>query len=105
MIFHIKLPQLFGIVKNFSYVCTMIYAVEITEGMSHEIYSYIHFVTHDKALAERWVERFNKIIDDNRDRVTEAYNRDEDCFWCDWIVYENPHAEVREIEYRDGKDK
>jgi len=84
----------------------MIHIVEILEGSSlGNIHPYSVFATHDKEFAHKWAERFNNIIDNNTNRVTEIYNREEDCFWCSYIIHERPFARVKKIKYRDGKNR
>lgn len=79
-----------------------LYIVKIATGQCEDYYEAFQFATTSKGKAERWVERFNKIIDDNRERITDSeldsdYNS---LFWHNYIVYEEPAALIEETELR-----
>jgi hypothetical protein len=76
------------------------YLVEILEGSVHECYHNTVFVTEDKEKAENWINRFNSIIDLNRRRISDNYDKDIYCLWCDYVIYESPFAKLKIIELR-----
>ena len=58
------------------------------------------FVTQDKKKALSWVNRYNKIIKDNTDRINRFKFKKKEPF-CYWLIqYEQPVAIVKEVELR-----
>lgn len=86
--------------KNKSYIVT------ITTGSSWDRDTYNKFVTLDKEYADTWVEKFNRIIENNKERIDkfaetpEFYNDETQLFWAEYIHYQSPSARVEEIELR-----
>jgi hypothetical protein len=74
-----------------------IYTATLTQGRYEDYYETIIFATFDKNKAEAWVDRFNRIIKENEERI---FNSDEDYFWNNFIRWENPIAIVQEFEVR-----
>lgn len=83
---------------------TVIYLVMVCNGQ-HEDYTERHiFATTDKDKAEKWRDKYNRIIDNNKDRINHYYD-DGDYnkpvpFWYEAINWDFPTAQVREIELR-----
>lgn len=79
------------------------YLVIVATGSYDDYTENVKFVTDDKTVADTWVARFNKIIDDNRERINDFPIQDpenEEPFWYWLIQYYYPNAMVRETEYR-----
>jgi hypothetical protein len=91
---------------------TVIYLVMICSG-AYEDYTERHiFATADKEKAEKWQDKYNLIIANNKDRISKYYT-DQDWhelsngsfrkpfpFWYTEIRYYKPIAKVVEIEWR-----
>lgn len=63
------------------------------------------FVTDNKEYAEYWVNKFNRIIDNNAERI--MCNFDDEgtrkiLLWEAFIVLDKPIAGYKEIEFREG---
>jgi hypothetical protein len=72
-----------------------IYIVYTGSGSYQDYYEFIKFVTFNKSKAEKWVARFNKIVDDNKDRIRKYYQGDmisREPFMGDLIYYNEPNA-------------
>jgi len=76
------------------------YLITIVSGIPHETNTTDVFVTQDKAKAQKWVDRYNRIIDENTERIVQAYNDDRQCYQLDFIYYERPFAHFTEIDFR-----
>ena len=79
-----------------------IYLVIIVTGDSHDYIYHSHFATTDRDLALEWIDRFNKIIEDNEERIIK-YDidlNDNTPFWHDYITYDKPMAMLEEIKIR-----
>lgn len=82
------------------------YIVVITEGGAYEWSDYNKFVTDDKEKAEKWVEKFNRIVDNHIERInkfvrSDAFMKSEKEFSLhEHIYYNGPSASFREIEKR-----
>lgn len=54
------------------------------------------FYTEDEDTARKWCERYNKIVEDNRERLETYYDYEgyykEELFMHDYIVYREPRA-------------
>lgn len=63
------------------------------------------FASFDKDKVIKWCDKFNSIIDRNRDRISKYYeNGDYDkkeLFWYDFVYYNDPLATFSEVEYRE----
>lgn len=62
------------------------------------------FVTNNKEKALLWVEKHNRLIKENDDRLRDYVFKEgqqKDPFWYDYIVYYEPVAILRTVEYRD----
>lgn len=80
-----------------------IYQVEIRSGEYLEEYYYTTiFCTLDLCKAERWVNKYNTIIKNNKKRLKNfkftSYTNEP--LWYQSIVYENPVASFKEVEMR-----
>ena len=83
---------------------TVIYLVMVCSG-EYEDYTERHiFATKDKKRAEKWRDKYNRIIDSNKDRINHYYDDQNwskpEPFWYDEINWYSPAAQVREIELR-----
>lgn len=79
------------------------YLVVVATGCYDDYIENVIFVTNDKDKADSWVTRYNKIIDDNLDRIREFPIQDpenDEPFWYWLINYQDPFAKVIESEYR-----
>ena len=60
----------------------------------------------DKDYADSWTEKFNRIIDDNKERIAifinsgAFLNSDKEYCFHEWVYYSDPSARVEEIELR-----
>lgn len=77
-----------------------LYLITITTSLWGDIWIIPHFATLDKEKAEKWVERFNRIVEDNRERLNnfDLNSSDNTPFWHDYILYENPWSSLKEIK-------
>lgn len=77
--------------------------VTIATGSYDDYHESSIFVTDDKEKALLWVEKYNKIIKDNTDRIVNYVFKEEqekEPFWYWLIAYEKPIAIVRQVEHR-----
>lgn len=62
------------------------------------------FASFDKDKVEKWVGRFNKIVEDNRDRIISCYDDDNydkpSLFWHDFIAYSKPIASAKSVKFK-----
>ena len=86
---------------------TVIYLVQLCSGQYEDYTQNEVFATTDKERAEKWCDKFNKIIEDNEDRIDKYYD-DDDCddydkehpFWYDIMMYDCPTARFVKVELR-----
>ena len=83
---------------------TVIYLVMVCSGQ-YEDYTERHiFATADKDTAEKWRDKYNRIIDNNKDRINHYYDDNDwdkpEPFWYDEINWDLPTAQVQEIALR-----
>lgn len=81
------------------------YLVSICQGQFDDYTEHEVFVTASKDMADKWCSRFNKIIDENLDRIKHYYHDDKDyskpeLFWYNFIYWETPFAKSVEVEQR-----
>lgn len=74
------------------------YIAFIGSGTYEGYYESMIFASNDKNKVDNWVDRFNRIIRDNYDRVSEC--SDNECFWYDLIIYERSMAFMRTVSVR-----
>ena len=84
-----------------------IYIVKIGTGSYDDYYEREEFACFDLEKAQKWVDRFNKIIDENRKRIQAFYSdpavyRSDQPFWHDFIKYEDPNAMLTRVDIRDN---
>ena len=63
----------------------------------------IVFSSKDEVKVQLWVDRFNKIIADNKDRMAKFVFEDDyihEPLWYWEILYESPSAKTKEVELR-----
>ena len=85
-------------------LCTVIYLVNVCSGQ-YEVYTEREiFATADKERAEKWRDKYNRIIDNNKERIKHYYDdgnyEKEQPFWYDKINYDSPMARVIEVKWR-----
>lgn len=84
--------------------CPVIYLVQMCSGQYEDYREHHIFATVDKERAERWCDKYNRIIENNKDRISHYYddgNYDKpEPFWYSHIIYDSPIAIVEEIEFR-----
>ena len=76
-----------------------IHIVIIRSGEYEDVIEKLIFATFNKNKAYRYIVRFNKIVNNNKDRL---FNHNVDInynlpFMFDWIVYEKPRAIIKTI--------
>lgn len=76
------------------------YIVKVEQDVFWEIYQYNKFVFLDKSKAEIWVEKFNRIVEENRVRLSDAYYNNKQNLWTKFVTDQNPTAYMEEIEIR-----
>ena len=80
---------------------TCMYVAVVITGTNEYVNENNIFCSLDKTTVETWVNRLNKIIKDNTERIKKYYNyTKEPPYWYDYINYENPIAILREIPIR-----
>jgi ABC-type Fe3+-hydroxamate transport system substrate-binding protein len=78
-----------------------IYAVSIkTAGSDEEEIEDFVFATTKKEKAEKWVKKFNRIVDENKERIQNIDWCDETPLWYDFLKWDQPTAEMKEIPRR-----
>ena len=81
-----------------------IYIAVIGQGEYGDYYESEIFASFDKDKVEKWVSKFNKIVEDNRDRICSHYDDGDynknDLFWYDYISYSRPIAIITTVEFR-----
>lgn len=94
-----------------------IYAAKYAGGSYDDYYVAVAFVTHDKHIAEKWAEKYNRILKSYKDfyfqkddegefvlkeRYQDMYNSISENFNIDryWDMYDAKEAFVSEIEVR-----
>jgi len=75
------------------------YLVSIRSGDIYDFGIENIFITKDYEKAEKWIEKFNKIIRDNQDRIENYYKTDEDYMkeqplWYERIYSNDPVARM-----------
>ena len=79
-----------------------IYVAMIATGRYDDYYETPVFASEDESKVNNWVERFNKIIKDNRERIVSYKdNLDEQPFWFDCVMWESPRALMAGIPIRE----
>lgn len=73
------------------------YLVKITQGLPHETFERLVFVTKNEETAKNFVTKFNKICEENKERIYDNYSIQQLSFWSEWIVYDDPVASYIEI--------
>ena len=77
------------------------YLVQILEGLPREMTTHTVFVTLDAQKAKTWVSRFNSIVDANKERLTNVdLDKTTAPFLHDYIVYDDPIAQYKEVKLR-----
>lgn len=80
------------------------YAVFIGSGQYDDYHAFLQFVTFSEKKAENWVDKYNKIVEDNFERLLN-FNDNSDYakklpFCHDMIVYEKAHAFFEKTKLR-----
>ena len=90
-----------SITELYAVLGTVVYVATIGIGSYGEYRENSIFCSTDKEKVEKWVNRLNKIIEDNTERI-KKYEccEKEQPFWYDYINWESPNALMREIPVR-----
>jgi restriction endonuclease Mrr len=76
----------------------------IATGRYEDYHERIVFATFDGKRAREWAERFNGIIEANKERWDRWWGdplmEDKELFWGEWYEWERPMAKVEEVEWR-----
>jgi len=82
----------------------VMYLVKICSGMYEDYTEQNIFVTRDKDKAKKWVDRYNRIVDENVDRIQTYYDDgdyDKPELYCYWILaYDNPNSIIEKLKVR-----
>jgi len=79
----------------------VVYIAIIAMGKYEDYIENNIFCSIDKTKVENWVNRLNKIIEDNTERIKKYDNyTKEQPFWGDYIYWENPVAIMQEVPIR-----
>lgn len=83
---------------------SVVYIVLLCSGQWDDYHETPIFVTLDKEKAENWVCRFNRIIEENQERILGFYD-DEDYskpepFWWNKLSDGRPMARIQETKLR-----
>ena len=76
------------------------YLVMVATGSYDDYNESPIFITESKKKALLWVNRYNKIIKDNTDRINRFEFKGEEPFWYWLIQYEQPTAIMKQVEHR-----
>ena len=79
----------------------VVYVAIVAMGSPEDYIENSIFCSTDKKKVEDWVNRLNKIIDDNTERIKkyDDYEKEKP-YWYDYINWESPLAIMREIPIR-----
>ena len=83
----------------------VVYVVSIATGQYDGYRENVEFVTSDKVVAEKWVNKYNRIAGLARERFSNYYVGDDNYekpepFLYSFIVYSDPCASFEEIKVR-----
>jgi len=74
-----------------------IYVAAIGLGIGED-YRVDNIFSSDETTVRNWVNRFNKIVGDNKDRIIDSENCD--VFWYDYVKWYEPMAFLEVVELR-----
>jgi hypothetical protein len=77
-----------------------VYLAIIATGQYEDYTEAVEFASKDKEKVTKWCDRFNNIIDSNKERIM-RYDFEEETpppFWYDFIVYYEPKARIKETK-------
>ena len=80
-----------------------LYLVVVATGSYDDYFENIKFATEDEEKALLWVSKFNKIIEENKDRINNycfTLEQEKEPFWYDFIQYYEPNALIRKTELK-----
>ena len=80
-----------------------LYLVVVATGSYDDYFENIKFATEDEEKALLWVGKFNKIIEENKDRINNycfTLGQEKEPFWYDFIQYYEPIALIRKTELK-----
>lgn len=82
----------------------LIYVVYVAQGERDDYHKYNIFATLNKSKAEQWKDKYNRIIQNNKERIRKYYNDGNydkpHLFWYNELAYDTPCANIREIPIR-----
>lgn len=85
-------------------MCDVIYLVKVGQGSCDDYHEHEIFATIDKELADEWVIKFNRILDENLERIKCYYDDDNwdkaPLFLHDDIAYDTPNALISKVKLR-----
>ena len=79
----------------------LVYIAVIGSGEYEDYSETMVFCSFDKNIVQTWINRFNKIIEENEQRIKSNYEKDIDCFWSSCVVYEYPVAFIDTVVMKD----
>ena len=80
-----------------------VFLVYVSGGRYEDYYQRSIFVTASEDKAQRWVERFNHIIETNDERWNEWWNNEreyKELLWGEWYIWDKPVAFYQKVEER-----
>lgn len=79
----------------------MMYIASIGKGDYDDYREEDIFCSKDKDKVKKWVNKFNRIIKDNEERISKYnYKSDKVPFWYGFIKWEYPTAFIKEVPIR-----
>lgn len=76
------------------------YLVYLAEGLQHEISYQNLFITSSKSVADKYADRYNKIIESHYEIADRFNNQSIESFMQWEILFDKPTCLVREVEVR-----
>jgi len=81
-----------------------IYLVQVCRGEHDDEHFFTIFATDDESYAKKWRDKFNRIIEENKDRIQKYYDdgnyEKPELFWQDMIEWDTPMAMIEKAEGR-----
>tara|TARA_R110000803_G_scaffold210269_1_gene281642 strand:+ start:46 stop:312 length:267 start_codon:yes stop_codon:yes gene_type:complete len=80
-----------------------LYLVVVATGSYDDYFENIKFATEDEEKALLWVNKFNRILEENKDRLNNycfTKDQEKEPFWYDFVHYQEPNALIRKTELK-----
>lgn len=80
-----------------------LYLVVVATGSYDDYFEKIKFATEDEEKALLWVNKFNRILAENKDRLNNycfTKNQEKEPFWYGFVHYQEPNALIRKTELK-----